>query len=67
MKKVVSCIFALSLFFGFLPVKTMANEGDIEINSLNFPDATFRQYVFDNFDTDQNNLLSADERTILCA
>ena len=34
---------------------------DIEINEENFPDETFRTYVDENFDTTDNNILTADE------
>ncbi|MBQ8567643.1 MAG: fibronectin type III domain-containing protein, partial [Oscillospiraceae bacterium] len=35
---------------------------DININSTNFPDSTFRSYVSSNFDTDGNGYLSESER-----
>ena len=34
---------------------------DVEINSTNFPDETFRNYVSTNFDTDSNGTLSDSE------
>lgn len=36
-------------------------ETGVELNSVNFPDAVFRQYVSDNFDKDNNGLLSDEE------
>ena len=33
----------------------------VEINEANFPDAIFRQYVADNFDTDKDGVLSPQE------
>ncbi|MDE6475501.1 MAG: MBG domain-containing protein, partial [Erysipelotrichaceae bacterium] len=35
--------------------------GDVVINENNFPDAIFRKYVSDNFDSDQDDILSSDE------
>lgn len=42
-------------------VSKLENADGIEINSENFPDEIFRQYVSDNFDKDNNDLLSNDE------
>ena len=36
-------------------------EGSVVINETNFPDENFRDYVSDNFDTDENGTLSASE------
>lgn len=38
-----------------------AAEGDVAINTTNFPDAVFRNYVKEKFDTDKNGVLSAEE------
>ena len=38
-----------------------ADSGDVEINEINFPDESFRTYVKDNCDTDDNNALSQSE------
>ena len=44
------------------PVAAMASEPQgIPIDTVHFPDATFRQYVKDNFDTNNDNVLSSDE------
>ena len=44
------------------PVAAMASEPQgIPIDTVYFPDATFRQYVKDNFDTNNDNVLSSDE------
>ncbi len=42
-----------------LPVS--AAEGDVQINETNFPDEAFRTYVDENFDTTDDNILTADE------
>ena len=34
---------------------------DIAINSTNFPDIAFRNYVFENFDSDRNGYLNSNE------
>ncbi|MDD6032926.1 MAG: DUF6273 domain-containing protein [Oscillospiraceae bacterium] len=34
---------------------------DVEINSTNFPDAAFRAYVSENFDTDEDGILTSEE------
>ncbi len=39
-----------------------AAEGDVAINAANFPDAVFRTYIEENFDTNGDNTLSAEER-----
>ena len=38
-----------------------AASGDVAINSANFPDSVFRQYVLDNADTNDDNILSLSE------
>ena len=44
------------------PVAAMASEPQgIPIDTVYFPDATFRQYVKVNFDTNNDNVLSSDE------
>ena len=44
------------------PVAAMASEPQgIPIDTVHFPDATFRQYVKVNFDTNNDNVLSSDE------
>ena len=44
---------ALVMLIGCLPfsiIETYAAEGDVKIDETNFPDASFRRYVTDNFD-----------------
>jgi uncharacterized repeat protein (TIGR02543 family) len=36
---------------------------DVEVNETTFPDAAFRAFVIKNFDTDEDNFLSAKERS----
>ena len=38
-----------------------ASNPDVAITEANFPDDTFREYVRNNFDTDENGALSAEE------
>lgn len=55
----------------FLQEEPVLDEGDnfsaaeasteVAVNTTNFPDAVFRSYVLDNFDTDHNNALSDEE------
>ena len=48
------------------PVAAMASEPQgIPIDTVYFPDATFRQYVKDNFDTNNDNVLSSDEIAVV--
>ena len=44
-----------------IPLTASAAEGDVEISEENFPDETFRTYVDENFDTTDDNILTADE------
>ncbi|MBQ2264946.1 MAG: hypothetical protein II341_06005, partial [Oscillospiraceae bacterium] len=44
-----------------IPMTASAAEGDVEISEENFPDETFRTYVDENFDTTDDNILTADE------
>lgn len=37
------------------------DDGELLVNAYNFPDETFRTYISDNFDTDTDGALSADE------
>lgn len=49
----------ISIFKG---LESIANQNtDIEINAINFPDDIFRKYIEDNFDTDTDGKLSAEE------
>ena len=42
-------------------IQSEQSEGDIAIDETNFPDETFRNYVEDNFDDDNNGYLSQEE------
>ncbi|MBQ8297388.1 MAG: hypothetical protein IJX77_06360 [Ruminococcus sp.] len=42
-----------------LPV--YAADGDVQINETNFPDDAFRSYVDENFDTTDDDILTAEE------
>ena len=61
MKKWLVCILSLILALSFHPTSIKAAAGDVTINATNFPDAAFRSYVSDNFDTNGNGVLSASE------
>ena len=55
---------ALALALGLLmlfSVPAHAAPGDVTINAANFPDANFRQYVRESFDTNGDGTLSASE------
>ena len=54
MKKLLCALGAVAL-------ACTAAFGDVAINSTNFPDATFRNYVTTNFDKDSNGTLSDTE------
>ena len=66
LRKIVSLAAAVSVavsVFSFMPEGiVLAAGGDVAINSTNFPDAVFRDYVKEEFDTDHNNILSLAER-----
>ncbi len=55
----LSFLLALAIIPGVIYADT--SETDVAINSTNFPDDLFRQYVSEHFDSDGNNSLSADE------
>ena len=62
MKKLLSMILAIILAFGLMPVFSAHVEAaGVKINSTNFPDAVFRNYILENLDTDGNGTLSTDE------
>ena len=62
MKKLLSGIFlVLAMVLCLAPTAAFAAEGDVEINEANFPDSTFRTYVKNSFDTDNDGMLSAAE------
>ncbi|MEQ2401861.1 hypothetical protein WMO19_09665, partial [Peptoniphilus sp. CLA-SR-H025] len=64
-KRIMGLFLALVMLLGCLPfniIETYAAEGDVKIDEINFPDANFRKYVADNFDTDSSKgVLSQEE------
>ncbi len=52
----------LSAVLLVLLAATALAEGDISINSTNFPDDSFRAYISQQYDLDQDGVLSEDER-----
>ncbi len=56
---VVSCALAITLVS--LPSKTVSAAGEVAIDENNFPDATFREYVSNQFDTNHDAVLSESE------
>ena len=60
-QKIVKTVF-LAVFMAMFILGGKAHAaGGVAINSTNFPDATFRNYVKENFDTNKNNSLSQAE------
>ena len=54
--------FATALLgFALLGEKTKAKAASVEINSTNFPDENFREYISEEFDDDKNGVLSEEE------
>ena len=61
MKKFTAILLSIIMLFTVLPLTALATEGDVPIDAEHFPDANFRTYVKDCFDTDKNDILSATE------
>ena len=61
MKRIIYIILILSALLLTSCVRTKLNYGDLKIDSWNFPDEIFREFVSENFDTDKNGGLSAEE------
>ena len=59
-KKIMKVLLATCMSFMLLPAVVLAAE-EVVINETNFPDAIFRSYVSDKFDTDANGTLSTSE------
>ena len=59
-KKLLSILLCLVMVVGLLPTAAFA-AGSVDINEANFPDANFRGFVQNEFDTDKNNKLSSEE------
>ncbi|MBR3294606.1 MAG: immunoglobulin domain-containing protein [Oscillospiraceae bacterium] len=62
-KLLLSLFLCLALALALLPAAPVQAAGDVTINATNFPDANFRSYVTENFDTDGNGKLSETEIT----
>lgn len=54
-------LFVLMLACMFIAGSATAGMAIVQINETNFPDATFRGYVRENFDTDKDGILSNNE------
>ncbi|MDY3926769.1 MAG: S-layer homology domain-containing protein [Anaerotignum sp.] len=63
LRRGLGILISLIMCLGLLPVTALAEETstDVEISEANFPDATFRQYVSDEFDTNNDDYLDNDE------
>jgi len=59
-KRLLSILLLCCMVLTLLPTAAFA-AGDVKIDETNFPDKNFRKYVKDNFDTDNDAFLSADE------
>ncbi len=63
-KRVISLILALVMLFSMLPGDVFAAEAasvEVPLNATNFPDAVFREYVSNYFDSNTDGQLSNDE------
>ena len=61
MKKWLAFVLAACLILTLCPIHTEAASGDLTINASSFPDATFRNYVSQNFDKNSDGALSKSE------
>ena len=59
-KRILSILLCLVMVVGLLPTAVLA-AGEVAIDEANFPDANFRSYVKNEFDTDKNDKLSSAE------
>ena len=57
-RKLVSGFLSAALLIACLPATALADTG-VAINEANFPDAAFRDYVKENYDTDTDGKLSS--------
>ena len=65
MKKTLICILlSITLVFGFMPASALRTRAatEVKINSTNFPDGYFREYISTMVDVDENGSLSVSER-----
>ncbi len=60
-KRLTSTLVSLALTVGMIPVAVSADGGNVAINEKNFPDKLFRDYVSEEFDIDEDGVLSAEE------
>ena len=62
-RKMLSVFLAFALMIAAIPAFTLNTKaaGSVVINSTNFPNKTFRNYIKSNFDTDGNGALSTAE------
>lgn len=59
----MAVLLFLGMAFGnFVPVQAVVTTADIMINDANFPDPSFRAYVSEKADLDENGYLSREER-----
>ena len=71
--RLVSALLTLAMVFTFLPFSAFAATGDVVINSTNFPDAKFQEYLktatrpgtSDKIDKNGDGILSAEERNLI--
>ena len=65
MEKVIAMVLSVAMIFSISITKEIkdvkATTGDVTINSTNFPDSVFRNYVSNTFDTNHNGRLSSGE------
>ncbi len=61
--RICSILTAISMLssFGSIGASAVETDAEISINADNFPDAAFRQYIFDNLDIDKSGTLSESE------
>ena len=57
----LSAFLAMAMCFGLLPATAWAAEEGVAIDESNFPNKTFRNYIQQVFDKDNNDFFSADE------
>ncbi len=56
--RIIAVAAVLALCLGAVLLSTGASTGEVPINETNFPDKEFREYVAENFDTNDNGSLS---------
>ncbi len=59
--KIVRTIFMAVILAAFILTGKASAAGGVDVSSANFPDAVFRNYVKEHFDTDNSNFLSSAE------